>query len=123
MTIAHSNRVVLNKRPDELMWDDLPNLDERHRAELIASSISPAVAKDRDYRTVTDKQDVMSVGFKERQAQVPGWMAKSFGIGDILQDHVFKPDSPRTSAGKLVKYEQPTGHAPTLDVPRRARPS
>jgi Domain of unknown function (DUF3854) len=100
-------------------WADLP-LNEKHRDELIASAISPEVAKERGYESITIKNVVMKVGFRESQANVPGWMAPNYNVAGKLADYTFKPDSPRIKDGNPVKYEQPAKHAPILDVPKRA---
>ncbi|MFL5761887.1 MAG: DUF3854 domain-containing protein [Thermomicrobiales bacterium] len=103
------------------LWDALP-VSEKHRAELIASAIASEVAKERGYQSITTKRAVMKLGFRESQANVPGWLAPMHNIAGELADYTFKPDSPRIKDGKSVKYEQIVGHAPIVDVPPRARP-
>src|SRR5215216_2149123 len=93
-------------------WESL-ELSERHRDELIASSISPDVATDRGYRTVDSGREIRRVGFSDSQCLPPAWLAPSFGIGGELENYVLKPDKPRIK-DRVIKYEALPKHPSTL---------
>jgi hypothetical protein len=101
-------------------WVDLP-LAQHHVAELTRSAVTPAVAADRGYRTVTTIREVKRLGFAESQCLVPGLLIPVNGVGGDLEGYQFKLDAPRTKDGKVHKYEQPARSESLLDVPKRAR--
>jgi hypothetical protein len=90
----------------------------QHQALLAASAISPEVAAARDYTSVTEKSRLEAVGFSPVQRQVPGLLVPIHGVTGEVVGHEYRPDTPRvTDAGKVLKYEKPTGSRNHLDVP------
>jgi len=95
-----------------------PALDERHLTELRDGSAIPQdLIAERGYRTVTDAAELRSLGFADFQAR-PGLLIPLHDTYGRNSRFALKPDQPRSSSGKIVKYEQPAGQAPIIDVPR-----
>jgi putative DNA primase/helicase len=113
--------ILPTEQQQDITWDDLP-LAERHRDELIGSAISPAVAAERGYRTVTTIRDVKKLGFAESQCLMPGLLLPSYNVAGEIAGYQYKPDVPRIKDGKPNKYESPPKSISQLDVPPRARP-
>lgn len=93
----------------------------RHADQLRASSIDPAVAVARGYRSVTSKSDLERLGFSAAQSLVPALLVPIHGVDGHVVLRQVKPDSPRTINGKVVKYETPRNARMVLDVPPAAR--
>ena len=93
-------------------------LSDTHLAELaVGSSIDLAVIAERGYISVWGKEapELLAAGFRGIQRQGPGWIAPlSSPLGSF--ESIYKPDHPRESRGKVVKYEYPGGRAPLLDA-------
>jgi hypothetical protein len=104
-------------------WDDL-SLSPDHRAQLVASAITPAVAVQRGYRTATTIREVKRLGFAESQCLVPGLLIPTYGFDPEPSGYQLKPDTPRLDAkrGKPIKYETPARSVCELDIPPRALP-
>jgi len=88
---------------------------------LEASGISQSVIEARGYRTVSDRRELLELGFKDGQARVPGLLVPIRGIDGSVVSHQFRPDEPRQRDGKPVKYETPQGARNRLDVPPTMR--
>lgn len=101
-------------------WAEL-QLADHHREELKASGISPAVAIERGYRTVTTQAELLRLNYKRGQANPPGLLVPLYNVAGELDGYQFKADTPRIQNGRPLKYESPKGHTATFDVPRRAR--
>src|SRR5687768_15820868 len=112
---------VADSPPPTVTWNELA-LTDHHRAELMKSGISPAVARERGYRTATTIREVKRLGFAESQCQVPGLLIPIHNVGSEIASYQFKPDTPRIKDGKPNKYESPPKSLCQLDVPPRARP-
>jgi Domain of unknown function (DUF3854) len=95
----------------------------QHVALLEASAISPEVADARGYVSVTEKSRLEAVGFSPVQRQVPGLLIPVHGVTGEVVGHEYRPDTPRvTDAGRVLKYEKPTGSSNHLDVPPAVLP-
>lgn len=91
----------------------LPN----HRKLLQASAISDAVIMQRGYRSVTVKAELARLGFSSAQRQVPALLLPVWSHTGICSLHIIRPDNPRFSRGKPIKYEAPAGARLQVDVP------
>ncbi len=98
-----------------------PTLLPEHETLIRASGISPEVVAARGYRSVTDKADLKALGFSDYQCRVPALVIPTYATDGRVAFHQLRPDSPRTSHGKLVKYERPPGSENVLDVPPPVR--
>ncbi len=99
-------------------------LFEHHQALLDASAIDPTVAAERGYVSVDTKARLAKLGFSPAQQRPPGLLVPIHGTAGGVVAHQFRPDDPRqTKAGKVVKYETPSGSSLVLDVPPRVRPA
>ncbi len=104
----------------------LPNLSlsPKHQAMLDASAISPDVAEQRGYRTITSKAEIVQLGFADFQARTPALLIPIHGLGCVAGAvrYQLRPDDPRLNErGKAIKYETPAGARMTLDVPPATR--
>ncbi len=111
---------VRDQSVDDAEWARLP-LDPKHAEELKRSAISPVVAADRGYCTVTTQAALAREGFgRTQQILVPGLLLPSFDIAQERTYPAFKPDTPRLREGRAAKYEWPSGSTSQLDIPKRA---
>ncbi|MGI8711108.1 MAG: DUF3631 domain-containing protein [Acidimicrobiales bacterium] len=95
----------------------------QHQKLLVASAIDPEVAAERGYVSVDQKTRLARLGFSPAQQRVPGLLVPIHGTAGGVVAHQYRPDDPRTTkAGKVVKYETPSGSRLVLDVPPRVRP-
>ena len=88
-----------------------------HRHELeIGSGIAPEVIAQRGYFSA-GRDELLAIGFAPFQA-LPGLVAPRYNLAGRLDGHLLKPDQPRIDAetGKLIKYENPHGTFPDLDL-------
>jgi len=94
-----------------------------HQALIDASAISPEIAVERGYRSITDPDELRSLGFANYQCLTPSLLVPirdAFGQNGYYQS---RPDAPRlNAAGHVVKYESIAGSRPVLDVSSRVRP-
>ncbi|MES2360135.1 MAG: DUF3854 domain-containing protein [Gemmatimonadota bacterium] len=95
-------------------------LAERHLRELRdASGISEDVIAERGYRTVTDEDELIALGFADYQAR-PGLLIPLHGPDGSNSRYALKPNEPRVGKdGRARKYDYPAGQSPILDVPPR----
>ena len=92
-------------------------LSDNHRASLqAASSIQPEVVLERGYRTVTTKAALRDLGFSTNQQIVPALLLPVFNVHGEVAGYQTRPDSPRVTKGKPVKYETVSGQRMLLDV-------
>jgi hypothetical protein len=97
-------------------------LSPEHETTLrLGSGIDPLVIAERGYRTVTDRQDLLKLGFTRNQALVPGLLISLHDVTGQVAGYQFRPDTPRLRKDKPVKYETPTGARNIVDVPPRAQ--
>lgn len=93
-----------------------------HKAMVRESGITPEVAQERGYRSVTRKADLATLGFTAAQRNVPTLLIPVHGVDGEVRTYQSRPDHPRISReGKPLKYETPRGSSMCLDVPPSAR--
>ncbi len=46
------------------------------------------------------------VGYRDSQANVPGWLAPLYNVGGEIPNYTFEPDIPRIKDGKAIKYDK-----------------
>jgi hypothetical protein len=92
-------------------------LDPQHKALIEASAISPEVAAQRGYETVSSKPVLRRCGFSEAQCRVPALLMPVWDVSGRVALHQARPDDPRVTGGKAIKYETPRGARMVLDVP------
>jgi hypothetical protein len=101
-------------------------LEERclaaHHMEALStgSGISEEVIRSRGYWTCTDPEDLVDLGFNEKQRRTPCLVIPVRGVNQDVLFHRIRPDDPRPDAekpGKVIKYDQPAGAPVALDVP------
>jgi hypothetical protein len=113
--------------PSAAPWRD--PLTPGHRHELEAGSgIAPEIIAERGYRSVTADQVAqahaagpLAPGFTDPQCR-DGLLIPIDGVTGARRAYQLKPDQPRRSQGKAVKYEWMTRMPMCLDVPRRVLP-
>lgn len=93
----------------------------RHEELIRASAISPEVAKARGYRSVTKKSQLKTLGFSDYQCIVPALLIPIFNTRGEVALYQARPDTPRISEGKSLKYETIAGSRLTVDVPPKVR--
>ncbi|MDP9363543.1 MAG: DUF3854 domain-containing protein, partial [Chloroflexota bacterium] len=93
-----------------------------HHAALIAdSAIAPGVARDRGYRSVEVRAELKRLGFGDAQCRVPALLVPVRDVSGEIATYQIRPDEPRVSDGKPIKYETPARSRMVLDVPAAAR--
>jgi len=104
-------------------------LSECHLRELHdGSGIALEVIAERSYRTITDRAELLKLGFADYQARVPALLIPIHSVDGSNSRYVLKPDHPRLERrpdkpDRPIKYEYPAGQPNVLDVPPRCRPS
>jgi hypothetical protein len=102
---------------------DLPRLEDRHRAELEASAISPEVIAARGYRSIMNPRAIPDL-FRNFQRQRAGLLIpiRDF-TGDVVT-YQLKSDEPRIdpTTGKPIKYETAMNAPVCIDVPAAVLP-
>lgn len=93
----------------------------QHRELLKASGISEAVIIKRKYYSETVKSELARLGFSPIQRIVPALVVPVWPIDGEPSLHQIRPDQPRYSRGKQVKYETPSGASLQIDVPPLVR--
>jgi hypothetical protein len=101
---------------DSATLDPTPNLLTHHRAQLEASRISAQVYAARGVRSITSAAEALTLGFTRAQAQIPALLIPLFNVAGEAAGSQIRPDSPRTRAGKPIKYESLPGVPSVLDV-------
>jgi hypothetical protein len=98
------------------------NLAPQHADLLRASAISPDVARERGYQTVTNPNELGIKGFKEWQRLVPALLIPCHDVTGRIGMYTIRPDRPRKGEdGKPKKYGIPKGARLCLDIPPRIR--
>jgi len=98
-----------------------PILAEKHRKELLASSISDEIMNETGYYSVINPRALPPI-FTGRQRELVGMV---YPIHDVTGAEVsaqIKPDNPREDIdGRLIKYEAAINGRPCIDVPPRSQ--
>jgi hypothetical protein len=94
------------------------NVSEDHRRMLVeGSAILLDVIERRDYRTITDLEELLELGFKPYQAVTPGLLIPLYDMFGNVSSHQYRPDNPRPDGeGRPIKYETRAGHRQVLDA-------
>jgi hypothetical protein len=93
-----------------------------HLELIVGSAISPEVARERGYRTVTKKCELRGLGFRDYQSRVPALLIPIQDTAGNIATYQIRPDRPRAKAvGKALKYETVADSRMSIDVPTRAR--
>lgn len=98
-----------------------PSLLPQHQKILRESGIAPEVARARGYRSIQTRKEIRDAGFGDHQGNFPALLFPIHNVGGRLATFQIRPDQPRVSRGKPVKYELPTGTPMVLDVPPASR--
>ena len=88
----------------------------QHRELIEASAIWPDVAEARGYRSVTEKRELNGL-FGPVQQRVPALLIPLHDVYGELRAYQLRPDQPRVTDGRVVKYETPRGLKMMLDCP------
>ncbi len=92
-------------------------LHPHHQAMLEASGISPTIAAQRGYRTITDRDELARLGFAPYQCQlVPALLIPGTDPAGRNGRYQIRPDRPRLSNGKALRYESQGGSSLWLDA-------
>lgn len=67
-------------------------LSIRHFEHLKKSSIDDRVIKERGYRSIYDPEDLIDLGFKPCQCNVPGILIPIYGVGGDQSSIQYRPD-------------------------------
>lgn len=110
-------------------------LSDKHLKMLRDSAISDDVIAQRGYRTITDAQELVQLGFAPAQRRVPGLLLPLHTTDGGNGGYTYRPDNPRVveqkSKGKLpdgtypckeIKYEYPKGAPMRVDCPPICQP-
>lgn len=96
------------------------DLSQSHIEYLASRGITdPLVIESRGYRTITDRDQLLGLGFSAKQsAHAPGLLLPVFNSTGQDQGYEYRADSPRLSgkSGKAVKFDRPFGQVPCLNV-------
>lgn len=93
----------------------------QHRKLIEASGITDEIIRDRGYHSETVKTELAKLGFTSQQRNVPAMVIPIWTINGQVSLHQIRPDHPRSSRGKVVKYETPSGANLVIDVPPSVR--
>jgi len=113
----------VSERNGEVEAPEVLPLSVRHALLITGSAIAPEVALARGYRTVTIKAELWRLGFADYQCSVPTLLVPVYDVHGELATYQSRPDTPRISNGKALKYETPKGTRMVVDVPPAARAS
>jgi hypothetical protein len=117
---------VGNDRPNRTPSSPYLELEEclsrDHQQMLLEESgLSQEVVTARGYRTVETKSGLRRLGFADSQCNPPGLLVPIHSPAGEVVNYQFRPDRPRISDGRPVKYETPKGSRMALDVHPFAR--
>jgi hypothetical protein len=93
----------------------------QHRKLIEDSGIEDRIICVRGYYSETTKSELGKLGFSYAQRVVPALVVPVWGINGQISVHQIRPDQPRSSRGKVVKYETPSGANLVIDVPPSVR--
>jgi Domain of unknown function (DUF3854) len=101
-------------------YRDLP-LEVKHIEILVSRGIDPYRAATAGLFTATTKAQLRDLGFKPNQQLPPGLVIPIYNtLGDLVS-YQLRPDTPRSRAGKIVKYETLAGSQVAMCVPVSVR--
>src|SRR5829696_5365606 len=88
----------------------------RHARRILGSAISKPVARARGYRSIETKAELKRLGFTDAQCRVPALLLPIHGITGEIVNYQIRPDEPRITNGKPLKYEFPARSRMALDA-------
>lgn len=100
---------------------EFKDLSQGHLDHLLSSGISVEVVRERGYRTVLGKLILQEAGFSPTQQRPGGLLIPLHSPDGAPAGHLYRPDRPRLSGDRAVKYEMPRGAALHFDVPPRCK--
>jgi hypothetical protein len=103
------------------MSEDASFLMPQHQALIEESGITPEVALARGYRSVTEKTELLDLGFSPAQRRVPALLLPVWTVRGEVGTYQLRPDTPRERKGKPLRYETPAGSTMVVDVPPSVR--
>lgn len=91
--------------------EEVPELLSQHFDQLhCESGISIDVTKERGYRSVLDRKEILQLGYSRAQARVPGILIPLHGTDGKPAGWQYRPDNPRIGRqDRPIKYENPKG--------------
>lgn len=92
-------------------------LSPKHASRLAASGIDPERIRERGYYTEQSGAGLGRLGFPRSQQQTPALVIPIWGPKGKTSLYQIRPDRPRISKGREVKYETPFGAKLLLDIP------
>ena len=99
---------------------EIPSLTQKHLDILReGSGLSIELIRERGYRTVLGAKQLADAGFAQSQQRPPGLLIPVHTVSGINKLFSYRPDFPRITRGKELKYELPRGTTARLDVPPR----
>jgi len=105
------NKSVFSEVIPELLLSHFRHLSE-------GSGISVDVIRERGYRSLLGKSELVKAGFTASQQRVPGILIPIWGVDGKEAGYQYRPDNPRFDArGRPIKYESPRGSANRIDCP------
>jgi hypothetical protein len=103
-----------NDTPHSPEWQELEELDEGHRQQLIDSGISAEVAKARGYSSAYNRPTLRAAGFE--RGPIGGMLIPVRCVDGTKAYVQYRPDRPETRNGKEQKYLFPPNTAKRIDV-------
>jgi hypothetical protein len=94
-----------------------PALAQRHADYLAARGVSPEVAAARGYRSIGAGEAIRELGYG-KATPTPGLLMPLYGVlgGGELTGWQYRPDEPRETNGRTLKFESPAKQPGVLDV-------
>lgn len=87
-----------------------------HKELLKASGISPAISRQRGYRSIAEEAEFLRYEFRPPVQRRPGLLAPVYGLDGQVLFNQLRPDEPRVEPfGRPIKYETPAGQKLDLD--------
>ena len=99
------------------MSDQAILLLPQHALRLAQSALSAEVITARGYRSVRSKAELRGLGFGAQQCRVPALLIPIWSVRGEIVLYQIRPDAPRISDRKPIKYETLQGAHMALDVP------
>ena len=94
----------------------------QHHQLVAASAITADVARARGYTSITAPAELARLGFNRAQQRLtPCLLLPVHTVDGLVAFHQIRPDTPRASRGKRIKYETPAGVSMRIDVPPTVR--
>ena len=113
---ATARSVTVHTLPRQPQEPPLDLLSATHRQMLeVESGISSEVIAARGYRTLTRQVEARRLGFSEAQCRIPALVLPVWGLSGEITTYQLRPDIPRISSGRAIKYETPKGSAMAMD--------